>query len=77
MHATPARQLHRRLVAVVGRVEDDHFVAAVDNRLNGAEDRLGGTGGDGHLGVGIDPGTVAAGNLRGHLLAQRRQAGHG
>ena len=76
MHATTTRQLHRRLVAVVARIEHDHFVAAVDNRLNRAENRLGGAGRDRHFAVGIDIDAIAAGDLRRNLLTQRRQAGH-
>jgi hypothetical protein len=44
MHAAATGQLDRRLVAVVARVEHDDFVAAVDHRLDRAEDRLGGAG---------------------------------
>ncbi|MNF87048.1 hypothetical protein D3C84_695030 [compost metagenome] len=76
MHATTTGQLHRRLITVVGRIEDDHFVAAVDNRLNGTENRLGRAGRDRHFLVGIDLDAIAAGNLRRNLLAQYRQAGH-
>ncbi|MNL19272.1 hypothetical protein D3C87_1404640 [compost metagenome] len=76
MHTTATGQFHRRLVTVVARIENDHFVAAVDNRLNRAEDRLGGAGSDGHFVVRIDSDAVAASNFRRHLLTQCRQAGH-
>ena len=77
MHAAPACQGHRGLVAVIGRVKDDDLVTAVDHRLDRAEDRLGGTRGDCHLVFGINADPIAAGDLRRHLLAQCRQACHG
>ncbi|MNL50404.1 hypothetical protein D3C87_1734180 [compost metagenome] len=76
MHATPASQFRGRFVTVVARIENDDFVAAVDNGLNRAEDPLGGARRDGHFVVGIDMDAVAAGDLRHHLLTQRRQPGH-
>ncbi|MNE10157.1 hypothetical protein D3C80_1028580 [compost metagenome] len=76
VHAAPAGQFHRGLVAVVAGIEDDHLVARADQRLHRAEDRLGGAGSDGHLAVHVHAAAVAAGDLRRHLLAQGRQAGH-
>ncbi|MCY1417237.1 hypothetical protein D9M71_327660 [compost metagenome] len=76
MHAAPARQFHRRLIAVVTGVEDDDLIARADYRMDSTEDRFGGTGGDGDFMLGIDADAIAAGDLVRHLLAQGRQAGH-
>ncbi|MNE64671.1 hypothetical protein D3C80_1600930 [compost metagenome] len=77
MHAASAGQLDRGLVAVVTGVEDDDFIAGSDQRLDRTEDRLGRPRGDGHFAVGADATPIAAGDLRRHLFAQGRQAGHG
>ncbi|MNP14975.1 hypothetical protein D3C76_1073140 [compost metagenome] len=76
VHATTAGQLYRGLVAVVGRVKHDDFVAAVDNRLNGTENRLGRAWGDRHFSIRIHLRAIAAGDLHRNLLTQHRQAGH-
>lgn len=76
VHAATARQLHGGLIAVIAGIEDDGLVARTDQRLHRAEDRLGGTGGDGDLAVGVPLHAVVACNLRCHLLAQGGQTGH-
>ncbi|MCY1366049.1 hypothetical protein D9M69_529260 [compost metagenome] len=77
VHATATGQFHRRLVAVVAGIEDDHLVAGTHHGLDGTEDGFGGTGGDGHLGIGADWAAVEGRDLGRHLLAQGGQAGHG
>ncbi|MNT38229.1 hypothetical protein D3C72_1744150 [compost metagenome] len=72
MHATSAGQFDRRLVAVVARVEDNHFVTGTNDRMDGTKDRFGGTRGNGDLRLGIDTDTIATGDLGRDLLAQRR-----
>ncbi|MNH17480.1 hypothetical protein D3C79_771520 [compost metagenome] len=76
MHATAACQLHRRFVAVVCRVKHNDFVTAVDNRLNGTENRLGRAGGNRHFSIHIHLHAITAGDLRRDLLTQHRQPGH-
>ncbi|MCY1538878.1 hypothetical protein D9M68_744400 [compost metagenome] len=76
VHAAAAGQFDRRFVAVVAGVEDYHLVTGANHGLDGAEDRLGGTGGDGDLAVGADLAAIEGSDLGRHLLAQRRQAGH-
>ncbi len=67
MDATAARQLHRRLVAVIAGVEDDDFITGVNHRLDRTEDALGGSRGDGHFRIGAHMDAVAVENLRSHL----------
>ncbi len=64
-----AGQIDRRLVAVVGRVQHDDLFAGAHHRVDGVEDGLGGTAGDGDLGVGIDLRAIAALRLAGDGLA--------
>ncbi|MNP05636.1 hypothetical protein D3C76_975910 [compost metagenome] len=70
MHAAATGQFHRRLVAVVARVEDNHFVTGTNDRMDGTEDRFGGTRGNGDLRLGIDTDAIATGDLGRDLLAQ-------
>ncbi|MNN31979.1 hypothetical protein D3C81_1456890 [compost metagenome] len=76
MYATTAGQLYRRFVTVVRRVKHDDFVTAVDNRLNGTENRLGRAGGDRHFAIGIHLHAVTTGDLCRNLLTQGGQPGH-
>ncbi len=57
---TRTSQGDERQVAVVHRLEHDDVVAWGEHAEQGAGDRLGGTGGDEHLGVGIDAQPVEA-----------------
>ncbi|MNR24225.1 hypothetical protein D3C85_1412940 [compost metagenome] len=68
MHATTAGQLYRRFVTVVRRVKHDDFVATVDNRLDGTENRLGRAGGDRHFAIDIHLHAITTGDLRCDLL---------
>ncbi|MNS97856.1 hypothetical protein D3C72_1322050 [compost metagenome] len=76
MHAAPAGQFDRRLIAVIARVEDNHFVTGTDDRMNSAEDRFCGPWGDGDLSFSIDTDAIATGDLGRDLLAQGGQSGH-
>jgi hypothetical protein len=76
MDTDPAGELHSRLVAVVAGIEDDHFIAGADDRVDRTEDRLGRPRGDGDFGVSADLATIERCDLDRHLLAQRRQACH-
>ncbi|KAG1584786.1 hypothetical protein G6F46_014936 [Rhizopus delemar] len=75
MHGLGAGQVDRRLVAVVGRVEHDHFLAGTHHGVDGVEDGLGAAAGDGDLAVGIHLRAVAVQRLLRDGLAQRRHAG--
>ena len=77
VHGAAAGQVDRRLVAVVARVEHDHFVAraAPPRRSRRRSPRVAPEV-DGDLGVGVGAVAVAALGLGGDGLAQRRDAGH-
>ena len=70
-----AGEPHRGNVAVVGRLEDDDFVAGMRERADGREDRLRRAGGDGNLVLGVVAVAVEALHLAGDRLAQRHDAG--
>ena len=74
-HGTRSGQRDAGLVAVVHRLEDDDLVAVVEQPEQRAGQRLGGAGGDEHLGVGIVLEAVEAPLVAGHGLAQHGQAG--
>ncbi|MNI23995.1 hypothetical protein D3C73_776000 [compost metagenome] len=76
VHRRGTGQLDRRFVAVVGRVEHDHFLTGTHHGVDGVEDRLGGAAGDGDLGVRIDLRAVQVQRLLCDGLAQRCHAGH-
>ena len=63
-----------RLVAVVHRLEDDDLVAVVEHPEQRPGERLGGAGGDQHLGVGIVIQPVEALLVAGDGLAQHGHA---
>ena len=73
----PALQAHHRLVAVVGRIEDDHLIARVHHRRDGAEQRLGCPRCHRHFPVRIDPGAVKRRHLVRDRRAQRGNPHHG
>ena len=75
-HAASAGEPHRRLVGVVGRIEDDDLVARPDQRLHGRVDRLGRPERDGDFGLRVDRDAVGGVQLRRDALAQRRQTLH-
>jgi hypothetical protein len=77
MHAAATGQFNRGLVAVVARVKDDHFIAGMNHGLDRAENGLGRTGRDRHLGISIHLDPVTAYDFCRYLLAQGRQTGHG
>ena len=72
-----AGQGDARLVAVVHRLEHDDLVAVVEHAEQGAGERLGGAGGDEHLGVGVVLEAVEALLVAGDRLAQHGQPGPG
>ena len=74
VHGLGALQFDGRLVAVIGRVEDDHFVACAHDGGDGREQRFGGARSDRDLTLGADPAPVKALGLERNLLAQRRNA---
>ena len=76
MHRAAAGQLDRRLVRIVGRVEQDDFVAGTDDGLDGTEERLGATRGHRDLVLGVNRATVVLGDLGGNRVPQTGQAGH-
>ena len=53
-NAAAARHRDRRAVRVVERLERDDLVTLIDERQHRGCDRLGGSGGDEHLGVGVE-----------------------
>ena len=76
MHGGRTGQINGRFVAVVAWVQHDDFIARTHHRMDGIEDRLGGTAGDGDLGIHIGPPAIATRSFIGNRLAQRRDAGH-
>ncbi len=76
VNADATSQLHRWLVAVIARIEDDDLVTRPDHCLDRTEDRLGSTRGNRDLGGGIHFPSVQPGYLHRDLLAQGRQSGH-
>ena len=71
MHCARTGEIDCGLVAVVTRVEDDHFLARPHDAEHRVEDRLAAATGDGDLGVRIDVAAVDRPSLRGDRLAQR------
>ena len=63
-----------RLVAVVHRLEQHHFVAGVEEAEQDAGQRLGGSGGDQHLGVGVEGEPVETLLVFGDCGTQHRHA---
>ena len=53
-NAARRRTKSRRPVIFVERLEDDHFVAGVDDGHHGGHDRFGGTAADGDFALGVD-----------------------
>ena len=78
-HANGARllQFDRRHIAVVGRIENNHFITGTDRRRDRREDGLGGTRGNRDLGIGIGRAPIERFRLFRHLLTQRRNADSG
>jgi len=68
--ALAARQTHRRLVGIVGRVENHGFVARSDHRLDRIVQSFGRPAGNGDLRLRIHTDGIARLDLAGDLLAQ-------
>ncbi len=66
----------RRLIGVVGRIENDDFIAGSCERDNGAEQGLRRAARYGDLGLRIDDACEALGNADGNRLAQPGDSGH-
>ena len=77
VHRHSPEELHRRSVAVVGRVHDDHLITGMHHRGDGREDGLGATGRDGDLGGRIVLHLVKPFHLVGQRLQQGGQPRHG
>ncbi|MEY3475557.1 MAG: transporter heme permease [Pseudomonadota bacterium] len=75
-HRGAAGQIAVGDVAVVARLEHDHFVARAHHGKDGGDDRLGGARGDGDLGVRVVAFAVKRLDLAADRLAQHRHAGH-
>ena len=71
-----AGERHCGFVRVVAGVEDDHLVPGADDGVDGAEERLRGTGCHGHLGLGTHADAVEVCHLAGNRLAQGFDPGH-
>ena len=76
VHRARTGEVDRRLVAVVARIEHDHFLARAHHGVDGVEDRFGGTAADGDFRVRIGTYAVAALGLVGDRLPQPRCAHH-
>ncbi len=76
MHGATARQLHRRIIGVVGRVEYDDFVADSDEGFDRGEQGGGRARRDRDLGIRVRASRVHAFGLQGDLPPQLRHAGH-
>src|SRR5579859_654755 len=63
-------------VTVVGRLEDDHLAARLENGGKRGIDRIGSPGSDRDLGIGTYGRTIETGDLRGEHLPQGRQPVH-
>ena len=57
-------------VVLVERLEDDHFVAGIDDRHHRRDHRFGGAAADGDLALGIDRHALSARELRGDGVAR-------
>ena len=75
-HRNAARQLQRRHVGVVRRLEDDDFIPGVHQGRDGAEERLRGAGGHRDLGCRIVAPAVEPLDLVRERLAQRQDTRH-
>ena len=75
--AAPAGEPHRRVVGVVGRVEDDGLGARRHDRLDGGVDRFGAAAGDRELGLRVDATAAGGDDLGGDGGAQGDVALHG
>jgi hypothetical protein len=71
-----AVDLDRRRVAVVGRFEQDHFVAGADQRGAGGVDAVGRTGDDGDFVLDVVVGAIQALRSFRRWLRAARDAGH-
>ena len=69
-----SRHHHVGHIAVIDRLEDDHFVARIGQSQDRGENRFGGAGGDQNLGLPIDLLTVKTLRMACHRFAQDRHA---
>jgi len=70
------RPVRSRVRRVVGGLQDDHLVAGAHHGMDGAEQRLGRTRGDGDLRRGVHASSVQVEHLGRDRLEQRWPAGH-
>ena len=79
-HGGTTGQFDIRYVAVITRVQHNHFVAAPYNRQDGTDDGLGGAGGNRDLGRGVvvapPKGSMPGAQFGANGIAQQRYTGH-
>ena len=76
MHGARTRQFDGRFIAVVTRVEHDHFIAGTNHCMDRRKQGLRRTAGHGHFDVGIDTAAIECLRLGGNRMAQCRNSRH-